>query len=130
MKCEYCGADLSPGMAGIDPRAFIAERRELWPEVERLIYERRKRRCEETAQMILDARALYPDKSLAWLYDEATMPPELRAAHDANDRAVMDLYGFDYDMTEAEIVAELMRRYVEMTKGEMKCISEAGKLNV
>lgn len=116
MKCECCGGNLAAGTTGIDPKAFIEERRERWPEVERLIYEQRRRRCEETAQGILDARALYPNKSLAWLYDEATMPPELRAAHDANDRAVMDLYGFDYDMTEAEIVAELMEMYAKLTR--------------
>lgn len=81
-------------------------------------FERKKRRVEETAQRILDARALYPGKSLAWLYDEVTMPPELRAAHDANDRAVMELYGFSPDMTEAEIVAELMRMYQELVEAE------------
>ena len=78
-------------------------------------FERKKRRVEETAQGILDARALYPDKSLAWLYDEVTMPPELINAHLANDLAVMDLYGFSPDMTEAEIVAALMQMYAELT---------------
>ncbi len=114
MKCEYCGASLVPGTVDIDPASFIEERRERWPEVAWFIWEQRRQRCEETAQGILDARALYPDKSLAWLYDEATMPPELRAAHEANDRAVMDMYGFSYDMTEQEIVAELMRMYEEL----------------
>lgn len=52
-----------------------------------------KIRIEQTAQGILDARALYPDSSLADLYDELTMPPELRTAHQRNDRAVMDAYG-------------------------------------
>ena len=108
MTCENCGANLAVGTVGIDPATFINARRERWPEVEWFIYEQRKRRCEETAQMILDARALYPDKSLAWLYDEAAMPPELRAAHEANDRAVMDMYGFSYDMTEEEIVGKLI----------------------
>lgn len=114
MKCEICGASLSPG-AGVDPVSFIQERRERWPETAWFIWEQRKRRCEETAQMILDARALYPDKSLAWLYDEVTMPPELREAHRLNDLAVMELYGFSPDMTEPEIVAELFRMYAEMT---------------
>ena len=114
MTCENCGANLAVGTVGIDPATFINERRERWPEVEWFIYEQRKRRCEETAQMILDARALYPDKSLAWLYDEATMPPELRAAHEANDRAVMDMYGFSYDMTEEEIVGKLMEMYEQL----------------
>ena len=75
---------------------------------------------EQTAQGILDARNLYPDKSLADLYDPDKMPAELKAAHEANDRAVMDAYGFDYDMTEPEIVAELMKMYQELTAGEKK----------
>lgn len=76
-----------------------------------------KKKIEETAQAILDARALYPDCSLADLYDEVTMPPELRKAHQANDKAVMQAYGFDVKtMTESSCVAELMRLYKEMTK--------------
>lgn len=71
---------------------------------------------EQTAQGILDARALYPDKSLADLYDPDKMPPELKAAHVANDKAVMDAYGFSYDMTEPQIVAELMKMYQELTE--------------
>ena len=51
-------------------------------------------KIEQTAQAILDARALYPDSSLADLYDELTMPVELRRAHQDNDRAVMAAYGF------------------------------------
>ena len=54
-----------------------------------------KAKIKETAQAILDARALYPDSSLADLYDETTMPPELRKAHQQNDKAVMRAYGFD-----------------------------------
>ena len=81
-------------------------------------WEAKVRRVEETAQAILDARALYPDRSLAWLYDEITMPPELRAAHEANDRAVMDLYGFSPDMTEAEIVSALFAMYRSLTEEE------------
>ena len=69
-----------------------------------------------TAQGILDARALYPDCSLADLYDETTMPPELRRAHEANDRAVMAAYGFDPAMTESEIVAELFKMYEELAR--------------
>lgn len=72
---------------------------------------------EQTAQAILDARALYPDSSLADLYDELTMPVELRRAHQQNDKAVMQAYGFDYKtMTESECVAELMKMYQELTK--------------
>ncbi len=77
-----------------------------------------KASIEQTAQGILDARALYPDKSLADLYDPDKMPAELKTAHEANDRAVMDAYGFDYAMTEPEIVAELMKMYQELTAGE------------
>lgn len=79
--------------------------------------EEQKRKIEQTAQAILDARALYPDSSLADLYDEITMPPELRKAHQANDRAVMQAYGFDVKtMTESACVAELMKMYQELTK--------------
>ncbi len=53
-----------------------------------------KKKIEQTAQAILDARALYPDASLADLYDELTMPRELRRAHQENDKAVMTAYGF------------------------------------
>lgn len=76
-----------------------------------------KKKIEETARAILDARALYPDCSLADLYDEVAMPPELRKAHQANDRAVMQAYGFDVKtMTESSCVAELMKMYQELTK--------------
>ena len=71
-----------------------------------------KAKIEQTAQAILDARDLYPDASLADLYDPATMPPELVKAHQENDKAVMRAYGFDIKTTtESSCVAELMRRY-------------------
>lgn len=77
--------------------------------------EQQKAKIEQTAQAILDARALYPDSSLADLYDELTMPPELRKAHQANDRAVMDAYGFTRGTaartSESACVAELMKLY-------------------
>ncbi len=76
-----------------------------------------KTKIEETAQAILDARALYPACSLADLYDEVAMPPELRKAHQANDRAVMQAYGFDVkSMTESTCVAELMKMYRSLIK--------------
>ena len=75
-------------------------------------------KIEQTAQAILDARAKYPDCSLADLYDELTMPIELRKAHQANDRAVMEAYGFAKDMTESEIVAELFKMYEKLTEGK------------
>ena len=75
-----------------------------------------KTRIKQTAQAILDARAKYPDSSLADLYDEVTMPPELRKAHQENDRAVMAAYGFSTKMTESECVAELFKMYQALTK--------------
>ena len=75
-----------------------------------------KEKIEKTAQAILDARNLYPDCSLADLYDEVTMPPELRKAHQANDRAVMEAFGFDPSMDESQIVAELFKMYQKLTK--------------
>ena len=75
-----------------------------------------KAKIEQTAQAILDARAKYPDCSLADLYDELTMPPELRKAHQENDRAVMQAYGFSKDTTESEIVAELFKMYERLVK--------------
>lgn len=75
-----------------------------------------KSAIEKTAQTILDARALYPDSSLANLYDETVMPKELRKAHENNDKAVMKAYGFSPKMSEQEIVAELMRMYQMLTK--------------
>ena len=61
------------------------------------------------------SRILYPDSSLADLYDERTMPIELRKAHQANDKAVMQAYNFDLKMSESEIVAELMKMYQNLT---------------
>ena len=83
-----------------------------WPEPT----EAQREKIEQTAQAILDARALYPDCSLADLYDETTMPPELRKAHQQNDKAVMQAYGFDVKTTtEASCVAELMKLYQALT---------------
>ena len=83
----------------------------IWPE----LTDDQKEVIERTAQGILDARALYPDSSLADLYDETFMQIELRKAHDANDKAVMKAYGFDPKASEEEIVAELMKLYSERT---------------
>jgi hypothetical protein len=68
------------------------------------------------AQGILDARAKFPDSSLADLYDPLTMPPDLLKAHNALDRAVMELYGFDKDMPEPAIVAALMEMYQKLVE--------------
>ncbi len=82
-----------------------------------------KAKIEQSAQAILDARALYPDCSLADLYDEIAMPPELRKAHQQNDRAVMQAYGFDVaTTTETSCVAELMRMYQKLTDKRGKYI--------
>ena len=78
--------------------------------------EEQKIKIELTAQAILDARAKYPDCSLADLYDETLMPPELRRAHQDNDRAVMAAYGFSTKMTESECVAELFKMYEKLTQ--------------
>ena len=76
--------------------------------------EKQRDKIEQTARGILDARNLYPDNSLADLYDPLTMPPELQKAHIANDKAVMAAYGFSTKMTEADCVAELMKMYQEL----------------
>lgn len=74
-----------------------------------------KDKIEKTAQAILDARAKYPNSSLADLYDELTMPVELRKAHQQNDIAVMEAYGFDWKhMTESDCVAKLMQMHQEL----------------
>ena len=81
-----------------------------------------KARIEQTAQAILDARALYPDSNLADLYDELAMPPELCKAHQQNDRAVMEAYGIKKGdpayTSESACVAELMQRYQKLTAGK------------
>lgn len=82
-----------------------------WPEVN----DEQREKIAATAQAILDARTLYPDSSLADLYDELTMPPELRKAHQQNDRAVMAAYGFPLTMTESECVARLFELYQQLT---------------
>ena len=88
-----------------------------WPEPT----EEQRGKIEQTAQAILDARALYPDSSLADLYDDTVMPGELRKAHQANDRAVMQVYGMPIKETgEAECVAWLMGLYREKTEGKGK----------
>ena len=82
-----------------------------WPKIST----QNKQKIENTAKAILDARKLYPEASLADLYDDLVMPIELRKAHEANDKAVMDAYGFKHDMTESEIVAKLMEMYKKLT---------------
>ena len=75
-----------------------------------------KAKIEQTAQTILDARAQYPDCSLADMYGEKMyLFPELLKAHQNNDRAVMQAYSFSVkDMTESQCVAELMKMYQDL----------------
>ena len=88
-----------------------------WPETT----QDQKNAIEKTAQGILDARSLYPNASLADLYDPLTMPPELRKAHQANDAAVMKAYGMPIKETdEAACVAWLMRLYQEKIAGKVE----------
>lgn len=83
-----------------------------WPELS----DEQKKAIEMSAQRIIDARDKYPNSCLADLYDDVLMPPELRKAHDANDKAVMKAFGFSPDMEETKIVAELMKMYQKLTE--------------
>lgn len=88
-----------------------------WPTVD----DQQRAKIEQTAQAILDARALYPNASLADLYDDLTMPMELRKAHQTNDRAVMEAYGMWGKVhSEEECVAWLFKMYEELVKKESK----------
>ncbi len=80
--------------------------------------DKQKAKIEQTAQAILDARNLYPEASLADLYDPIAMPVELRKAHEANDKAVMAAYGFKPSMSESQVVAELMKMYQKLVENE------------
>lgn len=86
-----------------------------WPDGLPSFGEDVRSRIEQTAQAILDARAKYPDSSLADLYDPMTMPYDLLEAHRRNDRAVMEAYGFSTKMTESECVAKLFEMYSKLT---------------
>jgi hypothetical protein len=85
-----------------------------WPDAT----EKQMARVEALAQGVLDARALYPKSSLADLYDQDSMPAELTKAHAALDREVMKAYGYAKDMTEPEIAADLMGRYVRLAEND------------
>jgi len=78
-----------------------------------------KEKIEKTAQMILDSREKYLNSSLADLYDEITMPSDLRKAHQLNDMAVMEAYGFNWKkMIESDCVSELMKMYQQLVSNE------------
>ena len=83
-----------------------------WPQ----LTEGQRARVAQTAQAILDARAQYPDCSPAQLYgDNSFLFPDLVKAHQANDKAVLELYGLSVKATETEIVGRLMEMYLEKT---------------
>lgn len=87
-----------------------------WPNVD----DKQKKKISKTAQAILDARKLYPDSSLADLYDPLTMPAELRKAHEANDKAVLQAYGLKPSASESEIVQHLFKLYEELTRKDKR----------
>ncbi|MBQ7196309.1 MAG: N-6 DNA methylase [Synergistaceae bacterium] len=84
----------------------------VWPGVN----DKQRAKIEQTAQKILDARAKYPESSFASLYNDDLMPPELKRAHKENDAAVCEAYGFAKNISEEEIVSELMRLYINVIK--------------
>ncbi|MBQ3646194.1 MAG: hypothetical protein II960_06265, partial [Synergistaceae bacterium] len=79
----------------------------IWPSTD----SKHREKIESTAQKILDSRALYPDSNFTALYDEITMPVELRKAHRENDDAVCEAYGWEKDISENEIVSRLFEMY-------------------
>ncbi|WP_208491282.1 type IIL restriction-modification enzyme MmeI [Paraburkholderia tropica] len=82
-----------------------------WPKSDRL----QRVALEATGQQILNARERFTGSTLADLYDPLTMPPELRRAHQANDRAVDATYGFKGDKSDAARVAFLFELYGKLT---------------
>jgi hypothetical protein len=86
-----------------------------WPD----LTEKQKEEIEKVAQGVIDARALYPDSSLADLYDPLTMPPELVKAHNNLDKAVVAAYDGKGFKTEAERVADLMERYQQLINDQL-----------
>ena len=80
------------------------------------VNEKQRAKISAAAQKILEARAKFPNASLADLYDELAMPADLRAAHRANDKAVLEVYGYDYDMDEEAMVVDLLERYDELRR--------------
>ena len=94
--------------------------------------EEQKAKIEQTAQAILDIRAKYPNSTFSSLYSENFIPADLLRAHQDNDRAVMQAYGFSYkiaDDQESFIVAELFKRYQELTKSQYEAKAQSNNLN-
>ena len=83
-----------------------------WPNVN----DKQKDNIEKTAQAILDARANYPESSLADLYDPLTMPADLLKAHKSNDKAVLEAYSLNTNTSASEIVAHLFKMYEDLIK--------------
>ncbi len=84
-----------------------------------------KHSMEQAAQAILDARAQEQDASLAALYDQTLMPSALRQAHEANDRLVMQAYGFDPNWSQEQIFAALFKLYTELIAAEKQRLISA-----
>src|SRR5690606_14606947 len=92
--------------------------------------EKQKNAIEDAAQSVLDARAKYPDNSLADLYDPLLMPSELLKAHQALDKAVDAAYSRKKFTSVAERVAflyELYEQYVEAEKAEQEKLVKTKK---
>ena len=83
----------------------------MWPSLS----EKQKAKIGSAAQKILDVRAQFPDSSLADLYNPLGIPEELLKAHEANDVAVCEAYGFGKEIIEEKIIAELMNMYNKIT---------------
>ena len=83
---------------------------------------KQKEKIEQTAQEVLDARKLYPDSTLADLYDPNTMPAELTKAHEKLDKTVKAAYGDKGFETEEEIVKSLMKLYKEAVDKEKSIV--------
>ena len=82
--------------------------------------EKQRSRIESAAQKILDARALYPESSFAALYDDASMPVELRKAHRENDDAVCEAYGWKRNISEEDIVTRLFEMYYALVNAKIE----------
>jgi hypothetical protein len=82
-----------------------------WPEPS----DTQRQKIEAVAQTVLDARAQFPQSSLADLYDPLTMPPALVKAHQALDRAVDACYRKAAFASDAQRVEFLFERYQQLT---------------
>ena len=85
-----------------------------WPENPT---DKQKLDVEKAAQAVLDARAQFPDSSLADLYDPNTMPPILVKAHQALDKAVDQCYRSQQFTSETKRIEYLFELYEKYTAG-------------